>query len=63
MGINWNNYPAYQKRGSCCIKESYTVSNPNNLNEPTVRNRWTVDKDIPIFKGNSREYIEKRINF
>lgn len=62
-GINWNNYPAYQKRGSCCIKESYTVDNPNNSNEPVIRNRWSVDENIPIFKGDNREYIEKRINF
>lgn len=24
-GINWNDYPVYQKRGSCCIKDEYFV--------------------------------------
>lgn len=24
-GINWNNFPTYQKRGSACIKEKYLV--------------------------------------
>lgn len=62
-GINWNNFSAYQKRGSCCVKECYTINSPNNSNEPVVRSRWAIDDDIPIFKGNNREYIEQRINF
>lgn len=53
-GINWNNYPTYQKRGSCCIKEVY-FSNGNE------RSRWIIDKNIPIFKGDDREYINKLI--
>ena len=24
-GINWNDFPTYQKRGSCCIKEDYFI--------------------------------------
>jgi hypothetical protein len=27
----------------------------------TWRSRWIIDKDIPIFKGEGREYIEKLI--
>lgn len=53
-GINWNNYPTYQKRGSCCIKEKY-FSNGNE------RSRWIIDTNIPIFKGDRREYIDKLI--
>ena len=53
-GINWNDYPTYQKRGSCCIKECYPES---------VRSHWVIDKEIPVFKGEDREYIEKLINF
>lgn len=45
-GINWNDFPTYQKRGSCCIK---------------TENGWTIDKEIPIFKNEGREYIEKLI--
>ena len=48
-GINWNELPTYQKRGSCCIKN--TTSS------------WIIDKEIPIFRGEGREYIEKLINF
>ena len=26
-GINWNNLPTYQKRGSCCVKENHFIEN------------------------------------
>ena len=47
-GINWNNYPTHQKRGSCVIKKD---------------GKWVVDLEIPIFRGEDRNYIEKLINF
>lgn len=50
--INWNDYPTYQKRGSCCIKENYETENG-------MRTRWIVDKDIPIFKCDGREYVDR----
>ena len=53
-GINWNNLPTYQKRGSCCVKEKYEKHD-------VERSKWIIDKDIPIFKGDGREYIEKLI--
>lgn len=45
-GINWNDFPVHQKRGSCCIKKD---------------NQWIIDKEIPIFKGEDRKYIEDLI--
>lgn len=71
-GINWNDYPVYQKRGSCCIKERYYIDEnggnvtlhftnsliPKNFIE---RTRWIIDKEIPIFKGEDRNYIDKLI--
>lgn len=45
--IDWDDYPTTQKRGSCCIKQE-------NIG-------WFVDDEIPIFKGDGREYIEKLI--
>lgn len=45
-GINWNNFAIDEKRGSCCIKNG---------------DGWIVDREIPIFKGENREYIEKLI--
>ena len=54
-GINWNNLPTYQKRGSCVVKEKYCTD--NNV----MRSRWIIDKKIPIFKNEGRNYIEKLI--
>ena len=47
--INWNNYPTDCKRGSCCIKD--------------LNFKWFVDKEIPIFKGADRSYIENIIRY
>lgn len=65
-GINWNDFPTYQKRGTCVIKEEYypePVRGYENceVNASDVRTRWIIDKDIPIFKGEGRNYIEKLV--
>lgn len=67
-GINWNDLETYKKRGSCCIKKSikYVDNYLQQIDDElgvTYRNKWVIDKDIPIFKGEGREYIEKLINF
>ena len=62
-GINWNDLPTYQKRGSCCIKEYYQSEEVDIKDGACIRSRWIVDKEIPIFKGEGRNYIEKLINF
>lgn len=46
--INWNNLMAWEKRGSCCIKND--------------EGQWIIDNNIPIFKGDGRDYIEGVIN-
>ena len=53
-GINWNDLPTYQKRGSCCIKVEETIND-------VVRHKWVIDNDIPIFTGDGRQYIERLI--
>ena len=69
-GINWNDFPVDQKRGSCCIKteDTETITEPNiGLDGSvigttrTVRSRWTIDRNIPIFKGEGRNYIDKLV--
>lgn len=35
----------------------------NEVEYGTWKTRWVVDKDIPIFKGEGRDYIESRITF
>lgn len=54
-GINWNNIPTYQKRGSCCIKK---LLQDDIKNVDFQRTRWIIDKEIPIFKGEGRKYID-----
>lgn len=66
-GINWNNFPTYQKRGSCYYKrtmkepvvEKQEFGEPNMLEQ--VYTTWVLDLDIPLFKGKGRDYIEKLI--
>lgn len=48
-GINWNDFETYKKRGSCCVKV---------LQEGDKRPKWIIDKEIPIFKGEGRKYID-----
>ena len=62
--INWNDFPIYQKRGSCCVKESYStvdLSTYTGSVDAITRTRWIIDKEIPIFKGEDRNYIDKLI--
>lgn len=56
-GINWNDLPVHYKRGSCAIKTNYTVTDTNG--NDVSRSCWVVDKNIPIFSGDSRYYIER----
>lgn len=51
-GINWNDFPTYQKRGSCCIKVK---------GDGDKRPKWVIDKAIPVFKGEGRKYVDDLI--
>lgn len=77
-GINWNNFPTYQERGSCVVKEEYWVdgntgaeyseeysealNRTGGCETDIMRSRWIIDKDIPIFKGEGRQYIERFVD-
>lgn len=59
-GINWNDLPIYQKRGSCCVR-NHMISEPYGnrmLDKNAGENEWVIDKNIPIFKGEDRKYID-----
>jgi tRNA(His) 5'-end guanylyltransferase len=45
-GIEWRYYPTPCKQGTCCIK---------------TEEGWMIDENIPIFKGEDRNYIDKLI--
>lgn len=61
--INWNDLPTYQKRGSCCIRNKM-VSEPwgnKMMTNEVGEGQWFIDKNIPIFKGEDRKYIDDLI--
>lgn len=76
-GINWNDLPTYQKRGSCCVKREFWVDKNDRCefskeysealdrtarDENAIkRTEWVIDTEIPIFKGDGRNYIDKLV--
>lgn len=65
--INWNDLPAYQKRGSCVVRnkivtETDEVTKLCELRDSSrPENEWIIDKNIPIFRNDGREYIDRLI--
>lgn len=50
--FDWEHLPSDCQRGACCV----------HRNKSGILSReWTIDRDIPIFKGSDREYIDKLI--
>lgn len=66
-GINWNDLPTYQKRGSCCVRNKIVIESDGVIETIQLRdtskseNKWIIDTDIPIFKGEGREYIDRLV--
>lgn len=58
-GIDYDKIPVYKQRGYCCIKTKMPSFSPDG--KPVMRNVWVIDMDIPVFKGEGREYIESKI--
>ena len=50
--LNWNDLEICLKRGSCCVRKENAEAGKSN---------WMIDREIPQFKGEGREYIEKWI--
>lgn len=60
-GINFNDMPTEFKRGVCCKKEEYYPEptpgyEDGEVDAASVRTRWVIDKDIPIFTQD-RQYV------
>lgn len=53
-GISWENFHPMYKHGSCCIKVTTET-------DSVTRSSWEIDKNIPLFVGEGREYIESLI--
>lgn len=65
-GINWDDFPTGLKRGSCAVKSDNPVDivvNAGDRKIITHRKLWYIDRKIPVFKGDGREYIERLIRF
>ena len=66
-GINWNDLPTYQKRGSCCVRNKIVVSSDGIMETAQLRdtskseNEWIIDKEIPIFRNEGREYVDRLV--
>ena len=66
-GINWNDFPTHLKRGSCCVKVEASTTFAIEHEDGSVktgaieRPHWEIDLEIPIFKENGRQYINRRI--
>lgn len=66
-GINWNDFPTYQKRGSCCVRNKIVIESDGVMATAQLRdtskseNEWIIDTDIPIFKGEGRAYIDNLV--
>ena len=50
------------KRGSCCIKKTEEDGNVRAIST-RQKKEWIIDKNIPIFKGENRRYINELILF
>lgn len=63
-GINWNDFPAVNKRGSCCVKQAMDMqmADPKDPSQTILvtRRKWVIDTEIPIFTQD-RDYVESRL--
>lgn len=50
----WEDFHPIYKHGSCCIKITTET-------DGVTRSSWEIDKNIPLFVGEGREYIESLI--
>ena len=53
-GINWNDFPVDCKRGAAGIRV-------NTESDDTIRCEWKIDKNMPMLKGDDRDYLDKLI--
>lgn len=62
-GINWNDFPTHMKRGSCCVRRDDWEGCSDFHDTSYPRKKWVVDTEIPMFKGEDRNYIDQLITF
>ena len=75
-GVDWDSIPLECQRGSCCVKNFISVKKEQIIfpsgkkivvhtaqirDTSKLEKAWIIDKEIPIFKGEGRKYIEDLI--
>lgn len=59
-GVNWNDYLTFYKRGSACRKVNMTEIDISSQKYIEIT-KWLIDRDMPILKGENRQYVDKYI--
>ena len=57
--FDFDKLETFKQRGTCIIKKPITLTRENG--DTFERNKWVIDKNIPIFIGDDRNYIENLI--
>ena len=59
-GINWNDFPVDCKRGAAVIKKKIgtNIAAACGIAGATYENRWVIDRNMPILKGEDRAYVD-----
>lgn len=57
--INWNDYPAFCKRGAAVVKKM--VECGEDEWGSTAREKWIIDLNMPQLKGDDRRYLDELI--
>lgn len=57
-GINWNDFSTHQKRGSACRRVESEVNIAETMDTIST---WEVDLEMPILKGEDRDYVDKLV--
>ena len=58
-GIDYDKLPISKQRGICCIKAKIPAFAPDG--RPIMKTSWVTDINIPVFRGDDRDYIESKI--
>ena len=56
LGLPWDELPLFEQHGTCCYKENVVMFRNG---KPFSREKWVIDKEMPIIKDNKEWFLEK----
>jgi hypothetical protein len=59
-GIDWYDFPAEMRNGTCCSNMEHEVLNHGKYIQ---KKGWVIEYHIPIFSGEGRHFIDKIIGY